>query len=297
MNNQFGGTGVALVTPFDANYKIDSEALGKIVDHAVRGGVDYLVVMGTTGESVTIGESEKSLLLEVISTHKQDKPLVLGMGGNNTAKILEQLESSDPDSYDAILSVCPYYNKPTQKGLINHFTMIADKSPRPVILYNVPGRTSVNLIAKSTIELSKHPNIIGIKEASGDFTQCIAIASNTDENFLLISGDDVLALPLIAIGAKGLISVIANALPEEMSRIVRYGLNGQYKEARNILHPISYLMELMFREGNPTGVKSLLSHLGLCSEQVRPPLIHASAELRDEIAGAYRKAGLTGGKA
>jgi 4-hydroxy-tetrahydrodipicolinate synthase len=277
------------VTPFDEKYKIDFETLRKIVDHTIAGGVDYLVVMGTTGESVTISETEKNLVLQVVSENKKGKPLVLGIGGNNTGKILEQLENSDPGTYDAILSVCPYYNKPTQMGLINHFTMIADKSPKPVILYNVPGRTSVNLTAKSTIELSRHPNIIGIKEASGDFTQCIAIAHNADKNFLLISGDDIHALPLIAVGAQGLISVIANALPGEMSRIVRSGLEGNYTEARKILHSISYLIELMFREGNPTGVKSLLSQLGLCPDRVRPPLMNASPELRVAITDALKK--------
>lgn len=283
------GTGVALVTPFDMQHNIDYEALKKIVTHTISGGVDYLVVMGTTGESVTIGEAEKNLVLQVISDHKKAAPVVLGIGGNNTLKIIEQLEESDPGQYDAILSVCPYYNKPTQIGLINHFTMIADKSPKPVIMYNVPGRTSVNLSAKSTIELSKHPNIIGIKEASGDFNQCISIASATNENFLLISGDDLLALPLIAIGAKGLISVIANALPYEMSQIVKHGMEGKFEKARSLLQRISYLMELMFREGNPTGVKALLFHLDLCLEQVRPPLMHASRALLEEIKEEYKK--------
>jgi 4-hydroxy-tetrahydrodipicolinate synthase len=165
--------------------------------------------------------------------------------------------------------------------------MIADKSPKPVLLYNVPGRTSVNLTAKSTIELSRHPNIIGIKEASGDFNQCISIAKDTDDQFLLISGDDLLALPLIAIGGQGLISVIANALPREMTQVVKYGLEGNFKEARKILYRISKMIELMFREGNPTGIKSLLALLNLSSEQVRPPLISSSVELREEIKSEY----------
>jgi 4-hydroxy-tetrahydrodipicolinate synthase len=289
MNNQFTGTGVALVTPFDQNLKVDFKVLKKIVTHVVEGGVDYLVVMGTTGESVTIDEEEKKQVLEAVRDHRKNKPIVLGMGGNNTHKILDQLESSDPDQYDAILSVCPYYNKPSQAGLINHFSMIADKSPRPVILYNVPGRTSVNLNAQSTLELSRHPNIIGIKEASGDFNQCISIARNTSEDFLLISGDDLLALPLLAVGAKGLISVIANALPLEMSRIVQHGLDGKFDQARDLLHRISYMMNLMFREGNPTGVKALLSHLELGTQEVRPPLMHASDGLLTAIKEEYRK--------
>lgn len=292
MNNQFTGTGVALVTPFDKNLKVDFEALKKIVNHTVDGGIDYLVVMGTTGESVTIDENEKKLILEAVHDHRKDKPIVLGMGGNNTQKILEQLEASNPDHYDAILSVCPYYNKPSQSGLIHHFTMIADKSPKPVILYNVPGRTSVNLAARSTIELSRHPNIIGIKEASADFNQCISIARNAPEDFQLISGDDLLALPLIAIGASGLISVIANALPFEMSNIVRYGLEGKFDEARTILQRISLMMDLMFREGNPVGVKALLSHLQLCSMEVRPPLISGSRELLEAIQTEYQKISL-----
>ncbi len=289
MNDQFTGTGVALVTPFDTNHQIDFKALEKIVIHTINGGVDYLVVMGTTGESVTINEKEKKQTLKAVSGYKKDKPVVLGMGGNDTGKIIEQLGDSDPDQYDAILSVCPYYNKPSQGGLINHFTMIADKSPKPVILYNVPGRTSVNLTAKSTIELSRHPNIIGIKEASGDFNQCISIAKNTSKDFLLISGDDLLALPLIAIGAVGLISVIANALPSEMSQIVRNGLDGKFDEARKQLHKVSLMMDLMFKEGNPVGVKALLSHLQLCSAAVRPPLIHVSKELLEDIKTEYKK--------
>jgi len=289
MNNQFTGTGVALVTPFDNNLKVDFDALKKIVEHTIAGGVDYLVVMGTTGESVTIDEKEKKLILEEVHIHRKDKPTVLGLGGNHTQKILEQLDATDPDQYDAILSVCPYYNKPSQAGLINHFTMIADKSPKPVILYNVPGRTSVNLAARSTIELSRHPNIIGIKEASGDFNQCISIARNTPEDFLLISGDDLLALPLIAIGARGLISVIANALPSQMSGIVRRGLEGKFEEGRAILHRISNMMDLMFREGNPVGVKALLNHLQLCSTDVRPPLFRGSQELLEAIQAEYQK--------
>jgi len=290
MINQFIGTGVALVTPFDEQYNVDINALQKIVTHTIEAeGIDYLVVMGTTGESVTLSLKEKKQVLGIVTRHKNDRPIVLGIGGNNTMHILEQFSEFDPESYDAILSVCPYYNKPSQKGLINHFTMVADKSPKPVILYNVPGRTSINLSAKSTIELSSHPNIIGIKEASGDFNQCISIVKNTDDSFLLISGDDLLALPLIAIGAKGLISVIANALPEEMGKIVKSGLDGNFGEANKMLYRISYLIELMFREGNPTGVKALLSLLNLCTEQVRPPLIRSTTELISEIKMEYSK--------
>jgi 4-hydroxy-tetrahydrodipicolinate synthase len=287
MNDELIGTGVALVTPFDEKNEVDFAALQKIIEHTILGNIDYLVVMGTTAESVTIDMHEKIKILQFIRQQNTSKPIVLGIGGNNTRHILEQFSEFNPGSYDAVLSVCPYYNKPSQKGLINHFTMIADKSPKPVILYNVPGRTSVNLTAKSTIELSRHPNIIGIKEASADFNQCISIAKDTDDQFLLISGDDLLALPLIAIGAKGLISVIANALPMEMSQVVKYGLKGNFNEAKKILYSIFKLIELMFREGNPTGIKSLLAHLDLCTEQLRPPLIPSSAELREEIKSEY----------
>jgi 4-hydroxy-tetrahydrodipicolinate synthase len=289
MNDQFTGTGVALVTPFDEQKQIDFEALRKVVNHTIDGGIDYLVVMGTTGESVTITTAEKTQVLQVVTEHKKDKAVLLGMGGNNTRNILEQFDEFDSESYDSILSVCPYYNKPSQKGLINHFTMIADKSPKPVILYNVPGRTSVNLSAGSTIELAGHPNIIGIKEASGNFNQCISIAKNTDESFKLISGDDLLALPLISIGATGLISVTANALPREIGEIVLSGMKGNFEKGRKMLHRIYPMIELMFREGNPTGVKALLAHLGLCGNEVRPPLVPSSTELFDQIRSEYSR--------
>jgi len=292
MSKKFIGTGVALVTPFDDRNKVDFKALENIVEYVIQGNVDYLVVLGTTGESVTVDEKERADILKTVYHIKQDKPIVLGIGGNDTHKITQQLERTDASYYDAILSVCPYYNKPSQKGLINHFTLIAEKSLKPIILYNVPGRTSVNLTAQSTIELAKHPNIVGIKEASGDFSQCISILKNTNEDFLLISGDDLLALPLIAVGAKGLISVIANGLPIQMSSIIRNSLNNKFKEASEILLQISHLIELMFKEGNPTGIKAMLEILNLCNKAVRPPLMTASEELVKEISRAYKHAGI-----
>ncbi len=292
MNKKFIGTGVALVTPFDDRNAIDYNALEKIVNFTIDGGVDYLVVLGTTGESVTINEKEKTDILKTVYESRREKPIVFGIGGNNTQNIIGQLERWDANYYDAILSVCPYYNKPSQKGLVNHFTMIADKSSKPIILYNVPGRTSVNLTAQSTIELSKHPNIIGIKEASGDFSQCVSILRNTDEDFLLISGDDLIALPLIAMGGKGLISVIANGLPVQMNMIIRNALNNNFNEASSMLQKISRLIDLMFKEGNPTGIKALLEILKLGNKTVRPPLMHASNELMKEISAAYEEAGI-----
>ncbi len=283
MDNLLKGTGVALVTPFDKNYQVDYYALEKVTDYVINKGVDYLVVQGTTGESVTVQENEKKKILTLVYENRKDKPVVLGIGGNDTQKVILQFDLYDQDQYDAVLSVCPYYNKPTQQGMINHFSRIADRSPKPVILYNVPGRTGINLAASATIELSKHPNIIGIKEASGDFAQCISIIKNTDPDFLLISGDDLLALPLIAVGAKGVISVIANALPKEMSSIVKNGLEGQYEPAMQYLHKISEICGLMFKEGNPAGVKGLMEIIGLCARQVRPPLMDASKNLMIEL--------------
>lgn len=287
MRDKFSGTGVALVTPLDAELNVDFPSLEDLIAFVLNGGVDYLVVQGTTGESATMTEKEKNEILKTVNDLKNNRPVVFGIGGNNTNKILEQFDLFNPELYDAVLSVCPYYNKPSQAGLIKHFTLIADKSPRPVILYNVPGRTSVNLTAASVIELSKHKNIIGIKEASGDFSQCISIVKQTGKDFLLISGDDLLTVPLLSIGASGVISVIANGLPSEMSQLVKYGLNNQFDKASKILHSIADMNQLMFKEGNPTGIKGLLAIMNICDNYVRPPLVEASENLQQEIKKLY----------
>ena len=286
MYNKFKGTGVALVTPFDSNLKVNFNELEKVVNHTIDGGVDYLVVQGTTGESVTTNENEKIEILKKVNQVNTDKPVVMGIGGNDTHKVLSQIDALSGESFDAILSVCPYYNKPSQSGLINHFTEIADKAPKPIILYNVPGRTSVNLSAHSTGILSQHQNIIGVKEASGNFNQAVEIIKQSSDDFLLISGDDFLTLTLIFIGALGVISVLANALTSEMCDIINYALNNKYAEAQRILYRITRMNELMYTEGNPTGVKFLMEILGICSGNVRPPLYRAGSELQEKIKSA-----------
>jgi len=289
MHNKFKGTGVALVTPFKTQLTIDFDSLEKVVNHTIEQGVDYLVVLGTTGESVTIKDHEKLQILRKVNELNKDKPIVLGIGGNDTDKVCSLIDSFRGESFDAILSVCPYYNKPSQAGLINHFNMVADKSPKPVILYNVPGRTSVNLSARSTITLSEHPNIIGIKEASGDFNQAVEITKYAKDDFLLISGDDFLTLPLISIGAVGVISVLANALTRKMCDIVNNALRNNYREAQKALYDISEINGLMYREGNPVGVKCLLEVMGICGSEVRPPLAKASKELLQLIEKSYNE--------
>jgi 4-hydroxy-tetrahydrodipicolinate synthase len=289
MYSKFKGTGVALVTPFDKQLNVDYDNLVKVVNHTINQSIDYLVVQGTTGESVTIKEDEKIKILRTVNELGSGKPVVIGIGGNDTHKVLSQIETFSNESFDAVLTVCPSYNKPTQTGLINHFTQIADRSSKPVILYNVPGRTSVNLSADSTITLSQHSNIIGIKEASGDFNQAVEIIKNMSSDFLFISGDDFLTLPLISIGAIGVISVLANALTKEMCGIVSNALNNNYKEAQEILYSISDINDLMYKEGNPTGIKCLLEIMNICKSDVRPPLSKASEDLVREISDAYNK--------
>ena len=289
MSNKFKGTGVALVTPFDDQLKIDFNGLDKVINHTLDEGVDYLVVQGTTGESVTVKESEKQDILKRVNELSQDKPVVLGIGGNDTDKVLSQIDSFSGGDFDAVLSVCPYYSKPSQAGLINHFIQIADKSPKPIILYNVPGRTSVNLSASATLTLAQHPNIIGIKEASGDFNQAIEIIKAAPADFLLISGDDLLTLPLISIGAVGVISVLANALTKKMCDIVNHALIHDYENARKPLYAISEINSLMYKEGNPTGIKCLLHIMGICNYNVRAPLAEASGELYKKIQESYAR--------
>jgi len=289
MYNKFKGTGVALVTPFNIQLNVDYNNLEKVVNHTIRQGIDYLVVQGTTGESVTIKENEKIKILKTVNELSSGKPVVIGIGGNDTDKVLSQIETFSTESFDAVLTVCPYYNKPTQTGLINHFTQIADKSPKPIILYNVPGRTSVNLSADSTITLSQHSNIVGVKEASGNFSQAVEIIKNMSNDFMLISGDDFLTLPLISVGAVGVISVLANALTKEMCGIVSNALNNNYLEAQKILYSISVINDLMYKEGNPTGIKCLLEIMNICKKDVRPPLSKASENLIKEISVAYNK--------
>lgn len=279
------GTGVAMVTPFDANGQVDFPALEKLSEHLINGGADYLVVMGTTGESVTLTKHEKQEVLDsVLKTNANRLPVVLGVGGNNTAEVCAQLNSLNTDGLSAILSVSPAYNKPTQDGIYAHFQAISHASPLPIILYNVPGRTASNMEATTTLRLAKDfENIVAIKEASGNLDQCMQIIKNRPEKFLVISGDDNLSLPLIACGADGVISVGANALPKQFSSLISKSLNGNFDEARSTHYKLVDIINLLFKEGNPAGVKCVLKELGICEENVRLPLVQVSEKLRGEL--------------
>ncbi len=284
MNTKFYGTGVALVTPFQDDYSIDYQALERLLAHTISGGVDYLVLMGTTGESPTVTRKEAKEILHVVQQINVGKlPVVYGMGGNSTAGLLETIQETDFSGIDAILSVSPYYNKPTQQGLLAHYESVANACPVPVILYNVPGRTASNLSAASTLTLAAHPNIIGVKEASGDLMQNIDIARDKPADFLLLAGDDMLMLPMGTFGAKGVISVMANAFPQPFTRMVNQTLAGNYEAAAASMFQLSRINGLMYEEGNPVGIKSALHALGICSDRVRLPLAAASKDLSDRI--------------
>ncbi len=283
------GTGVALVTPFKRNLEIDFDALKKLLDY-VSNGVDYLVVQGTTGESPTTSIEEKKALLKFTKDHNpKSLPIVYGIGGNNTEEIIHTIQDTNLEGVEAILSVSPYYNKPSQKALINHYTRIADASPVPVILYNVPGRTGSNITAKTTLELAKLSNVIAIKEASGDMEQIIEIALKKPSDFLLISGDDMLTTAMISLGAIGVISVIANAYPVEYSEIIRSALKGDFLSTKKDQEFLFDLNPLLYKESNPVGVKQVLKELGIIEPYCRLPLLEASAELVQEIKLVLKK--------
>ena len=282
------GTGVALITPFNAKLEVDFKALKKILSHTAK-GVDYYVVLGTTGESATLTSAEKKKVLQfVVENNTRRLPVVYGIGGNDTQLVLENLESTDFTGVDAVLSVSPYYNKPSQEGIYQHFKIIADACPVPVILYNVPGRTASNLTADTTLRLAAHPNIIGIKEASGNLEQCMKIVSQAPKDFMLISGDDMLTVPLYAIGATGVISVLANALPSQFKKMKEQAMAGNYASASKEQFRILDINGPMYEEGNPVGVKYLMSEMGLCQYHVRLPLVPASAGLQKKILRLYQ---------
>ena len=282
------GTGVALVTPFDEAGNIDYVSLKKVLVHTAK-GVDYFVVQGTTGESVTLTKEEKRKVLAfVIKNNSKKLPIVYGIGGNNTAAVLEEIQDTDFTNVDAILSVSPYYNKPSQEGIVHHFSFVADASPVPVILYNVPGRTSSNLTATTTLRLAKHKNIIGVKEASGNLEQCMKIAKEKPASFMLISGDDLLTLPIYAIGGVGVISVLANAFPIIFRKMKEFAFAGDYARAQKELFKLVDINPPMYEEGNPVGVKQLMHEMGICGPNVRLPLVQASDELVKKIRGIYQ---------
>ncbi len=285
------GTGVALVTPFRNDDSIDFKALKKLVEHVIQGGVDYLVVMGTTGENPVLSEQEqKAVLNYVVDVSEKKVPIVFGIGGNNTQDVVTRIKNTDFEHIDAILSATPYYNKPTQKGLYIHYKTLASASPVPMILYNVPGRTSVNLDAETTLNLSADfENIIAIKEASGNLNQIMQILKNKSADFSVISGDDNFTLPYIALGMQGVISVTANAYPKEMSDMVRAALKNDFKTARQIHYKLLDFTDSLFLEGNPAGVKAALEVLGITSKFVRLPLASVSRSTYSLIGDLMKK--------
>jgi 4-hydroxy-tetrahydrodipicolinate synthase len=280
------GTGVALVTPFQPDGAVDFEGLGNLLKHtyAEGSGVAYWVVMGTTGESATLTDSEKRAVLSFVKENNPAGiPIVYGIGGNNTQEVVEGIKKTELSGVSAILSVSPYYNKPSQNGLYEHFRIIAETSPLPIILYNVPGRTACNMKAETTLRLAEHPNIIATKEASGDLVQCLEIAKSAPEGFLLISGDDLLTVPMISIGAKGVISVLANAFPCGFRAMTDFALQGKYAEASTETFKFLEINPLMYEEANPVGIKQCLANLGICQNYVRLPLLSASETLQNRI--------------
>jgi len=280
------GIGVALVTPFKEDKTIDVPALERLVHSQVENGVDYLVVLGTTAETPTLSTEEKELVKKTVKQANNGRlPMVLGVGGNNTQTIVEQVREVSPKDYIAILSVTPYYNKPSQEGLYQHYKAVAEATELPILLYNVPSRTGVNMDYRTTLRLAKEvPNIIGIKEASGNIVQIMHLLRGRRENFLVISGDDATALPTVLLGGDGTISVLGQAFPERYSQMIRQGLEGNYKEANTIQYQLLEAMELIFKEGNPVGIKALLSLLGVINTlEVRLPLVNATEGLQKEL--------------
>lgn len=291
--NRFKGLGVALITPFRSDNSIDIEALDRLVEYQIKGGVDFLCIMGTTAETPTLTTEEKQMLKNHLVERVAGRvPLLMGCGGNSTAAVVNELQSFDWKGIDGILSVCPYYNKPSQEGLYQHYRALAQASPLPIVLYNVPGRTGVNMTAETTLRLARDfENIVAIKEASGNITQMDDIIKNKPENFDVISGDDGITFPLITLGAVGVISVIGNALPYEFSRMVRLALRGEYESARTIHHKFTELFKLLFVDGNPAGVKAMLSEMGMIQNQLRLPLIPTRLTTMKQISDIVRDLG------
>jgi 4-hydroxy-tetrahydrodipicolinate synthase len=288
---KFSGTGVAIVTPFRSDRSVDFKSLEKIVEHIITGGVDYIVVLGTTGESVTLSKDEKKAVINyVVDTVDKRIPVVVGFGGNNTEEVLNAIACNEFDNIDAILSVSPYYNKPTQQGIYLHFKAISAVSPVPIILYNVPGRTGSNMSVETTLKLaSEFSNIIAIKEASGNLAQIMQIIKQKPKNFMVISGDDVLALPIITVGGVGVISVVANAYPREISEMINLALAGEIAKAGFIHYKMLDITNALFEEGNPSGIKALLDVLKIAKNNVRLPLAPIGEKLYVKIEQLAKK--------
>ena len=279
------GTGVALVTPFKQDFSIDTEALKRIVNFSIDGGIEYLVVLGTTAENATLSQDEKELVIRtVIEANNGALPLVLGVGGNNTAKVVDELKTRDLSAFAAILSVSPYYNKPTQEGIYQHFKAVAEASSIPVILYNVPGRTASNMLPSTVLRLANDfENVVAIKEAAGDIVQAMQLLKDKPKNFLVISGDDMIALPMVLAGGSGVISVIGQGFPKEFSEMIRLGLNRKVDEAFKTQYLLAECIDMIFEQGNPAGIKQVFLSLGISENTVRLPLVNVDDTLANRI--------------
>jgi 4-hydroxy-tetrahydrodipicolinate synthase len=283
-NNIFKGTGIALITPFKQDHSVDVEALDKIVNHVIDNGADFLVVLGTTSEAPTLTAEEKKLVINTILEANNNRlPVLLGMGGNNTQAVIDAVRAQDFTGIQGILSVVPYYNKPNQRGMKAHFEAIADACPVPTVVYNVPGRVGVNLQAATCVDLAKHPNIIAVKEASGNLQQIMEILRDKPADFDVLSGDDGITQPLIALGAQGVISVAANAYTKPFSRMMRAMKEGRTDEALRLHYAMLKMNQLIFADGNPAGIKCLMSHMGLCENVLRLPLVKANEKVEADI--------------
>jgi len=289
--NKFVGTGVALITPFDKDNNVDYFALKRLVNFQIDNGIDFLVILGTTGEAVTLNNSERKQVIQtIIDTNNKRLPLVLGIGSNNTKQLVEDIKNTDLSNIDAILSVSPFYNKPTQEGIYQHFKAISEASPLPIMLYNVPGRTAQNMEPKTVLRLANDfKNIFAIKEAAGDMKQALELLNNKPKDFMVISGDDMIALSMTLAGGSGVISVIGQGLPKDFSKMIQLGLDRKEAEANQYQDKIKESINLIFEEGNPAGIKSLLKKINICGDEVRLPLVKATPVLQVRIANFMDK--------
>ena len=287
--NKLKGTGVAIVTPFHKDGSIDFRSLGKVIEHIIKGNCEYIVTLGTTGESVTLTKDEKAAVVNYTIQEVDGRvPIILGLGSNNTQDVINCIKEHDLDGISAILSVSPYYNKPNQRGLYQHYKMIAEASSLPIIIYNVPGRTSANITAETTLKLAyDFKNIIAIKEASGNMEQAMKIIKNKPKDFIVLSGDDALTLPILACGGDGVISVVANAYPKDFSEMVRQALAGNFSHAQKLHYKVIDIIEQMFADGNPAGVKQFLELMKLCNAHVRLPLVKVNNKTQKRIVELY----------
>jgi 4-hydroxy-tetrahydrodipicolinate synthase len=279
------GTGVALITPFKEDLTIDIEGLQSVVNYSIANGIDYLVVLGTTAESATLSKAEKQLVIDtIIETNAERLPLVLGIGGNHTQAVIEELKDTNVSAFTAILSVSPYYNKPTQEGIYQHFAAISEVSEKPIIVYNVPGRTASNVQPETVKRLATDfKNIVAIKEAAGDIVQAMNLIAMCPKDFLVISGDDMITLAMVLAGGAGVISVIGEGFPKEFSEMVKLGLNKKAKEAYKIHYKLAPAIDYIFEEGNPAGIKAVFKNLGICGDTVRLPLVSIGKDLQGKI--------------